>query len=237
MTDAGPSVDSIVRAEGLEKAYRINGSAVGALRGVNLDIARGEFVAIVGPSGSGKSTLLNLLGGLTAPTKGCIVIDGNDLMRLSADQVAELRRRTLGFVFQSFNLSPVLTAQENVELPMLLAGVAAKERIVRAAELLSAVGLEDKLDYLPGEMSGGQKQRVAIARALANRPRVLLADEPTGNLDSATAREVMDLLIRTHVEHASALVMVTHDPDDAARADRRVRMRDGQIQTTEDTVK
>ena len=220
----------IVIAEELEKAYRIDGTAIGALRGVNLEIARGEFVAIVGPSGCGKSTLLNLLGGLTAPTQGRIMIDGNDLARLSADSIADLRRRTLGFVFQSFNLSPVLTAQENVEFPMLLADVAAQERAARAVELLGAVGLGNQLDYLPGEMSGGQKQRVAIARALANRPVVLLADEPTGNLDSATAREVMELLVQIHRENQSALVMVTHDPDDAARADRRVRMRDGKIE-------
>ncbi len=223
--------NSIVMAQGLEKAFRVNGSAIGALRGVSLDIARGEFVAIVGPSGCGKSTLLNLLGGLTLPTAGQIAIDGNDLARMPAERIAELRRRTLGFVFQAFNLSPVLTAQENVEFPMLLAGVAATERTTRARELLRAVGLQDKIDYLPGEMSGGQKQRVAIARALANRPAVLLADEPTGNLDSATAREVMDLLIQIHRENRSALVMVTHDPDDAARADRIVRMRDGQIES------
>lgn len=222
--------DSIVIAQGLEKSYRINGSAIGALRGVNLNIARGEFVSIVGPSGCGKSTLLNLLGGLTTPSAGQIVIDGNDLAQLSPDRRAELRRRTLGFVFQSFNLSPVLTAHENVEFPMMLASVAARERTARAAELLQAVGLGDKLDYLPGEMSGGQKQRVAIARALANRPTVLLADEPTGNLDSATAREIMNLLIQIHHAQQSALVMVTHDPDDAARADRIVRMRDGKIE-------
>ncbi|MCL4486881.1 MAG: ABC transporter ATP-binding protein [Chloroflexi bacterium] len=222
--------DSIITANGLEKSYRINGSAIGALRGVSLEIARGAFVSIVGPSGCGKSTLLNLLGGLTAPTQGRILIDGNDLARLPADRVADLRRRTLGFVFQSFNLSPVLTAQENVEFPMLLAGVAAPQRAARASELLGAVGLDNQLDYLPGEMSGGQKQRVAIARALANRPLVLLADEPTGNLDTATAREVMDLLIQIHREHQSALVMVTHDPDDAARADRIVRMRDGTLE-------
>ena len=223
--------DPIVMANDLEKAYRINRTAIGALRGVNLEIARGEFVAIVGPSGCGKSTLLNLLGGLTRPTKGRVVIDGNDLARLSTDRVADLRRRTLGFVFQSFNLSPVLTAQENVEFPLLLAGVAAPERAARAVELLGAVGLGDQLDYLPGEMSGGQKQRVAIARALANQPAVLLADEPTGNLDSATAREVMELLVQIHRESKSALVMVTHDPDDAARADRIVRLRDGIIES------
>jgi len=217
-------------ANDLEKSYRINGNTIGALRGVNLQIARGEFVSIVGPSGCGKSTLLNLLGGLSLPTKGNIAIDGNDLAQLSAERIAELRRHTLGLVFQAFNLSPVLTVQENVELPMMLAGVGATERIARARELVHAVGLEDKIDYLPSELSGGQKQRVAIARALANRPVVLLADEPTGNLDSATAREVMDLLIQIHHANKSALVMVTHDPDDAARADRIVRMRDGKIE-------
>ncbi len=222
--------DSIVMANDLEKSYRINGSTIGALRGVSMQIARGEFVSIVGPSGCGKSTLLNLLGGLTLPTKGNIAIDGNDLAQLSATRLAELRRHTLGLVFQAFNLSPVLTVQENVELPMMLAGVGATERTTRARELVRAVGLDDKIDYLPSELSGGQKQRVAIARALANRPAVLLADEPTGNLDSATAREVMDLLIQIHRENKSALVMVTHDPDDAARADRIVRMRDGKIE-------
>ena len=223
--------DSIVTANGLEKSYRLNGNTISALRGVSLQIARGEFVSIVGPSGCGKSTLLNLLGGLTSPTKGTIAIDGNDLAQLSAERIADLRRHTLGLVFQAFNLSPVLTVQENIELPMLLAGVGASERTARARELVRAVGLEDKIDYLPSELSGGQKQRVAIARALANRPAVLLADEPTGNLDSATAREVMDLLIQIHHENKSALVMVTHDPDDAARADRIVRMRDGKIES------
>ncbi len=222
--------DSIVMANDLEKAYHINGNTIDALRGVSLQIARGEFVSIVGPSGCGKSTLLNLLGGLSLPTKGNIAIDGNDLAQLSAERIAELRRHTLGLVFQAFNLSPVLTVQENVELPMMLAGVGATERITRARELVHTVGLDDKIDYLPSELSGGQKQRVAIARALANRPIVLLADEPTGNLDSATAREVMDLLIQIHHDHRSALVMVTHDPDDAARADRIVRMRDGKIE-------
>ncbi len=223
--------DPVVMATDLEKAYRINGTSIYALRGVNLGIAPGEFVAIVGPSGCGKSTLLNLLGGLTVPTKGRVMIDSSDLAHLSADRAADLRRRMLGFVFQSFNLSSVLTAQENVELPMLLAGMASKERVARAVALLSAVGLEDQLDYLPGEMSGGQKQRVAIARALANRPAVLLADEPTGNLDSTTAREVMEMLVRIHRENKSALVMVTHDPDDATRADRIVRLRDGRIES------
>ncbi len=222
--------EPILIAEEIEKAYRVDGSAVAALRGIQLTIARGEFVAIAGPSGCGKSTLLNLLGGLTRPSAGRIVVDGKDLTKLSEDRAAELRRHTLGFVFQSFNLSPVLTAQENVEFSMLLAGVSTAERAARAVELLRAVGLGDQLDYLPGELSGGQKQRVAIARALANRPRVLLADEPTGNLDSATAREVMDLLIRAHRENGAAFVMVTHDPNDAARADRIVRMRDGKIE-------
>ena len=222
--------ESIVTAVGLEKAFRVDGNAIGALRGVSLTITRGEFVAIVGPSGCGKSTLLNLLGGLTRPTAGRVEVAGQDLARLSARQSAEMRRHTLGFVFQAFNLSPVLTAQENVEFPMLLAGQAVKERAQRAADLLRTVGLGDKLDYLPGELSGGQKQRVAIARALANRPSLLLADEPTGNLDGTSAREVMDLLIRVRSENASALVMVTHDPDDAACADRVVRLRDGQIE-------
>ncbi len=222
--------EPILVATALKKVYRLDGNAIGALRSVSLEVVRGEFIAIVGPSGCGKSTLLNLLGGLARPSAGQVTIDGADLGRLSSKRAAELRRRTLGFIFQSFNLSPVLSAQENVEIAMLLAGVAAPERAARAVELLRAVDLSDKLDYLPAELSGGQEQRVAIARALANRPALLLADEPTGNLDGETARDIMELLIRIHHEHGSALVMVTHDPDDAARADRIVRMRDGQIE-------
>jgi len=222
--------EPLLVAENLTKTYPMNGLAVHALQGVDLTIDRHEFVAIVGPSGCGKSTLLSLLGGLMTPTSGSVTLQGADLSSLRDDDKAQLRRSHLGFVFQSYELMSDLTAAENIEFPMVLAGEDQAERRARAQELLEKVGLGGKGDYLPDELSGGQKQRVAIARALANSPEMILADEPTGNLDTATAGEVMDLLTGLHRDAGLTLVIVTHSLGDAARAQRLIRMRDGRIE-------
>jgi len=221
----------ILHTKDLTKSYPMNGVTVHALKGVDLQIERGEFVSIVGPSGCGKSTLLSIAGGLMTPSSGRAFISGTDISQLSEGESALIRQKHIGFVFQSYNLLVDLTAVENVEFPMVLAGIAEEERQSRALELLERVGLADKTDYLPDELSGGQKQRVAIARALANRPEMILADEPTGNLDSATAGEIMGLLTKVNEEDQVTLVMVTHAPEDDARAQRTISMRDGQIET------
>lgn len=223
--------DLILRTQDLTKIYPMNGITVHALGGVNMRIERGEFVSIVGPSGCGKSTLLSIAGGLMTPSSGQVFINGKDISQLSEQESALIRQKHIGFVFQSYNLLVDLTAAENVEFPMVLAGIYEAERQTRALELLERVGLADKTDYLPDELSGGQKQRVAIARALANRPEMILADEPTGNLDSATAGEIMHLLTEFNNEDQVTLVMVTHAPEDAARAHRTISMRDGQIES------
>jgi putative ABC transport system ATP-binding protein len=220
----------ILETKNLTKSYPLNGVEVQALRGVNLGIESGEFVAIVGPSGCGKSTLLSIMGGLMTPTSGQVLLEGGDLNALKEREKAQLRRDHIGFVFQSFDLLADLTAAENVEFPMVLANMPESERRSWVQELLKRVGLSDKADHLPDELSGGQKQRVAIARALANRPDIILADEPTGNLDSATAAEIIDLLIGLNRKDSVTLVMVTHSPEDAARAHRSIHLRDGQIE-------
>jgi putative ABC transport system ATP-binding protein len=203
--------------------------AVIALGGVDISIFRGEFVAIVGPSGCGKSTLLNLLGGLDQPTKGSVLLDGQNLAQLSEEQLAFLRRQKMGFIFQRHDLFPELTARENIEFPLLLGGISPAERTKRAEELLSQIGLPEKADHLPDELSGGQQQRVGIARALANNPTILLADEPTGNLDSATSAEIIRILIQLTHNQNLTLVMVTHDPEVAEQADRKLALRDGHL--------
>ena len=200
-----------------------------ALRGVDLKVARGEMVAITGPSGSGKSTLLHLLGGVNAPTAGQVLFEGTDLATLSDDQRTVLRRRRIGFVFQSFNLLPTLTAEENVALPLALDGVAGAEARRRAQEALALVNLSHRRNHLPSELSGGEQQRMAIARAWVIKPALLLADEPTGNLDSVNGREVVALLGSLAHEHGQTTVVVTHDPLVAARTDRRVGLRDGLV--------
>lgn len=220
----------ILETKNLTKSYPLNGVEIQALRGVNLGIESGEFVAIVGPSGCGKSTLLSIMGGLMTPTSGQVLLEGGDLNTLKEREKAQLRRDHIGYVFQSFDLLADLTAAENVEFPMVLANRPESERRSWVQELLKRVGLSDKADHLPDELSGGQKQRVAIARALANRPKIILADEPTGNLDSATAAEIIDLLIGLNHKDSVTLVMVTHSPDDAARAHRSIHLRDGQIE-------
>jgi putative ABC transport system ATP-binding protein len=219
----------IVEAIDLKKTYMLGKVPVEALRGVNLQIGTGEFVSILGPSGSGKSTMLNLIGALDKPTSGKLLIDGVDISTLNDNQLAELRLK-IGFVFQFFNLIPRLTARDNVELAMSIANMSKQERRERATELLETVGLKERMNHKPAELSGGQQQRVAIARALANSPKFLLLDEPTGNVDSKTAREVMEIIHKLNVERGVSIIMVTHDEKLAHEARRTVRMIDGNIE-------
>lgn len=223
----------IVEAVDLKKTYMLGKIPVEALRGVNLKIESGDFLAILGPSGSGKSTMLNLIGALDKPTAGTLLIDGVDVSTLNDNQLSDLRRR-VGFVFQFFNLIPRLTARDNVELSLSIADIGKAERKKRAEELLETVGLKDRIKHKPAELSGGQQQRVAIARALANNPRFLLLDEPTGNIDSKTAREIMRLVKRLNTEKGVTIIMVTHDQQLAKEAKRTVQMFDGVI--TSDVV-
>ncbi|MEX1178694.1 MAG: ABC transporter ATP-binding protein [Nitriliruptor sp.] len=204
---------------------------VPALRGVTFRVDRGDYVAIVGSSGSGKSTLLNLLGALDRPTSGEVRYDGRDVRTMDDHELAELRNAAIGFVFQSFHLLPRLTALDNVQLPLVYRSSTVRERRQRALDALDAVGLADRVDHRPTELSGGQQQRVAIARALVTEPPLLLADEPTGNLDTTTGSEVMALLERFHRERGMAVVVITHEPEIAARADRRIELRDGVVVT------
>ncbi|MFN2311492.1 MAG: ABC transporter ATP-binding protein [Spirochaetia bacterium] len=210
------------------KEYKMGNTVVGALRGVTSSIAQGEFVSIVGPSGSGKSTLMNLIGCLDTPTSGRYILAGEAVEKLSVDRLAEVRNATIGFVFQTFNLLPRLTALENVEVPLVYAGVPRAKRRAAAMEMLGRVGLPDRARHRPNELSGGQRQRVAIARALAAKPAVLLADEPTGALDSVTGEEIMELFHALHGE-GSTIVLVTHEPALARRAQRMIRMHDGHV--------
>jgi putative ABC transport system ATP-binding protein len=222
------SGDPLVRARGLRKEYGSGEGLVRAVDEVDLEVASGEALAIMGPSGCGKSTLLHLLGGLDRPTAGELWLDGRRIDRLSERGLAQLRRHDVGFVFQAFHLMDELTAQENVELPALLAGRSSREARRRARQLLDRVGLADRADHLPSALSGGQRQRVAIARALANEPKLVLADEPTGNLDSAATLEVLRLFESLHATGLT-LVVVTHDERIAATADRMISMRDGAL--------
>jgi putative ABC transport system ATP-binding protein len=221
-------VTCVLEARGLAKTYDTGGAKVDALRGVDLSIERGEFVAVMGPSGCGKSTLLNLLAGLDRPTAGEVRLDDERIDQLSETELARLRRRKIGFVFQFFNLVPTLSAVENVELPLLLVGRRRKDARRSAGELMSNLGIGDKPGAAPAQLSGGQQQRVALARALANTPDILLGDEPTGNLDSAAAREVLGLL-RSARDRGQTLLLVTHDARVAAAADRVVTLRDGRV--------
>jgi putative ABC transport system ATP-binding protein len=222
------SQEPIIKIVGLTRQYRMGPTLVQAVAGVDLEVARGEAIALVGPSGSGKSTLLNLLGGLDRPSGGEIWVDGEDLARAKARQLVEHRKRRVGFIFQSFNLLPYRTALENVEVPMMVAGVPRSERRQRAHTLLREVGLEARTTHRPSQLSGGEQQRVAIARALSMKPLILLADEPTGNLDSATGEGVMSLL-RDLNSQGLTLIIVTHDTAVAQYANRIVRLRDGKI--------
>jgi putative ABC transport system ATP-binding protein len=221
--------DVIIRTEGLKKDYVLGAETVHAVRGVDIEIRRGEFVAFMGPSGSGKSTFMNMIGCLDTPTAGRYWLNGQLVSELTDDQLARVRNREIGFVFQTFNLLPRATALHNVELPLIYAGVPAKERRRRAEEKLSLVGLADRMDHKPPELSGGQRQRVAIARALVNDPALLLADEPTGNLDSVTSGEIMRQLAELN-EQGQTIVLVTHEHDIAAHARRQVHLKDGIIE-------
>jgi putative ABC transport system ATP-binding protein len=222
-------VPAVVELENLEKSYRLGKVTVNALRGVTLTLRQGEFMVIMGPSGSGKTTLLNIIGTLDKPTSGRALVDGEDITGMNDGQLTKLRRHKIGFVFQFHNLIPVLTAMENVELPLMTAGVNRKGSRDRATELLSRVGLQDRTGHLPDELSGGEQQRVAIARALANHPRIVLADEPTGDLDMKTGFEIVQLLHSLAKQESSSVVVVTHDPVVAERADRLIEMRDGKM--------
>jgi putative ABC transport system ATP-binding protein len=218
----------VVEATKVTKTYMLGKVPVEALRGVDLRVETGDFLAILGPSGSGKSTMLNLIGALDKPTSGTLLIDGVDIGKLNDNQLAEIRVK-IGFVFQFFNLIPRLTARDNVELAMSIANVSKSERRKRATELLETVGLKDRVNHKPAELSGGQQQRVAIARALANNPKFLLLDEPTGNVDSKTASEVLSLIKKLNVEDKVSIIMVTHDQHLAREAKRTVEMFDGEI--------
>ena len=218
-----------IRAVDLSRTFEIGETTVEALRCINLEVGKGQFVALVGPSGSGKSTLLNLVGGLDRPSDGELWVDGEELSASKEKALTEHRRRRVGFVFQSFNLLPRLTAVENVALPLIFVGVAECDRIERARQLLAQVGLSDRMDHQPTQLSGGEQQRVAIARALVNHPTIILADEPTGNIDTATGAEIMALLRRLNREQGVTLLLVTHDPEAASYADRTIQLRDGQI--------
>ena len=222
----------MIEMGGIRKVYSMGRVEVEALRGVDLRIAANEYVAIVGPSGSGKSTLMNILGCLDTPSSGEYVLSGETVGGLDRNRLAEIRNRHIGFVFQNFNLLPYATALENVELPLLFAGVPTAKRRDRAAAMLERVGLADRIEHRPTELSGGQMQRVAIARALVNHPSILLADEPTGALDTHTSMEIMDLFERLHDE-GNTIILVTHEHDIAARAHRVVSIRDGQIEKDE----
>jgi putative ABC transport system ATP-binding protein len=220
--------DAVIRVRALTREYRMESETVHALRGVDLDIGRNAYVAIMGPSGSGKSTMMNVIGCLDTPTSGEYWLNGLEVSRMSDDELARVRNREIGFVFQTFNLLPRASALHNVELPLIYAGVRASVRRQRAARALERVGLADRMHHRPNELSGGQRQRVAIARALVNDPSILLADEPTGNLDSATSAEIMEVFAHLHGQ-GQTVIMVTHEADIAAHARRVVTLRDGQV--------
>ena len=223
--------DSVITARNVEKVYQMGSIEVQALRGVSFDIQPGEVIAIMGPSGSGKSTLMNILGCLDVPTGGDYTLDGVNVSHLKDDELADIRNRKIGFVFQSFNLLPLSTALANVELPLRYAGIN-KGRKERAQQALESVGLSDRMHHLPTEMSGGQQQRVAIARALVNDPAILLADEPTGNLDSHSGTEIMNLILSLNRDHNTTIILVPHDPRIGSQAQRVISVRDGLLEET-----
>lgn len=223
-------MDLIIKIRNIVRNFPLGNEVVKVLKGIDLDIERGEYVALMGPSGSGKSTLMNLLGCLDTPTSGSYELNGVDVSNLTDDELAEIRNKEIGFVFQTFNLLPRTTALENVALPMIYAGKSKKERIERATKVLADVGLADRMDHKPNQLSGGQRQRVAVGRALVNSPSIILADEPTGNLDSKTSLEIMNLFNEIH-QAGNTVILVTHEEDIAENAHRIIRLRDGMIES------
>jgi putative ABC transport system ATP-binding protein len=221
---------NVITLQGIQRLYRMGDETIYALRGVDLTIARNEYVALMGPSGSGKSTLMNLIGCLDSPSAGSYWLNGHDVAGLSDNRLAEIRNSEIGFVFQTFNLLPRLSALDNVALPLIYAGINETQRRERAMEVLQQVGLGDRVSHKPNELSGGQRQRVAVARALVNRPSLILADEPTGNLDSKTSVEIMELFARIH-SLGNTIVLVTHEEDIARHAHRMVRLKDGVVES------
>jgi len=223
-------MDSVIKIRGIIRDFKLGQETVHVLKGMDLDIERGEYLAIMGASGSGKSTLMNILGCLDTATAGTYILNGKDVSKLSDDELADIRNTEIGFVFQTFNLLPRTTALDNVALPMIYAGANKADRIKRAEEVLTNVGLADRMDHKPNQLSGGQRQRVALGRALVNKPSIILADEPTGNLDSKTSLEIMHLFDAIH-NAGNTVIMVTHEEDIAARAHRIIRLRDGMIES------
>jgi putative ABC transport system ATP-binding protein len=224
-------MEPVIQLTDIEKTYVMGNHRVNALQKLNCTINRGEFVALMGPSGSGKSTLMNIIGCLDSPSAGSYVLNGTDVVHLKDNELAEIRNKEIGFVFQTFNLLPRMNALENVALPLIYAGIAKAERLERAEKALASVGLQDRMLHRPNELSGGQRQRVAIARALVNKPSILLADEPTGNLDSKSSGEILDLFDEIHAK-GNTIVMVTHEEDVARRAKKIIRMIDGMIDSS-----
>lgn len=222
--------ENVIAVRNIIRDFKLGQETVHVLKGIDLDIKRGDYVAFMGPSGSGKSTFMNLLGCLDTPTSGSYRLNGTDVSSLSDDQLAEIRNKEIGFVFQTFNLLPRTTALDNVALPMIYAGKSKKDRNARAAQVLTSVGLDDRMDHQPNQLSGGQRQRVAVARALVNNPSIILADEPTGNLDSKTGTEIMSLFDKIH-EDGNTVILVTHEEEIAEHAHRVIRLRDGVIES------
>ena len=225
--------ESLIKITNIKRNFSLGNETVYVLKGIDLEIKKGEYVALMGPSGSGKSTLMNLLGCLDTPTSGNYILNGKDVSKMKDDELAEIRNKEIGFVFQTFNLLPRTTALDNVALPMIYAGYSKSERVERATEVLTQVGLNDRMDHKPNQLSGGQRQRVAVARALVHKPSIILADEPTGNLDSKTSVDIMNLFNEIHA-NGNTVILVTHEEDIAAYAHRIIRLRDGIIES--DTI-
>ncbi|NQX78329.1 ABC transporter ATP-binding protein [Gilvibacter sp.] len=223
-------MSTVIEIRGIKRDFPLGQEVVKVLKGIDLDINQGEYVALMGPSGSGKSTLMNLLGCLDTPTDGSYILNGQDVSNLTDDELADIRNKEIGFVFQTFNLLPRTTALENVALPMIYAGASKGARSKRAEEVLTDVGLADRMDHKPNQLSGGQRQRVAVGRALVNKPSIILADEPTGNLDSKTSLEIMNLFDEIHAS-GNTVILVTHEEDIAAHAHRVIRLKDGMIES------